>query len=56
MLSEDVIIKFLNECHIIFEDFIQLNGVLVPRDIFLSHNTYENVKAQIHALKKLICS
>lgn len=56
MLSEDVIIKFLNECHIIFEEFNQLNGVLVPRDIFLSHNTYENVKEQIPALKKIFCS
>ena len=56
MLSEDVIIKFLNECHIVFDDFKQLNGVLVPRDMFLSQNTYENVKEQIPMLKKIFCS
>ena len=45
------IIEFLKKCKLQLEDETQLEGQLIPRDILLSPNTYEEVKAEIAVLK-----
>ena len=44
------IIEFLKKCKLQLEDETQLDGQLIPRDILLSPNTYEEVKAEIAVL------
>ena len=46
------IIGFLKKCKFQLEDETQLKGQLIPRDILLSSNTYEEVKLDIVELKK----
>ena len=55
-IREDFIKDVLNKCHIVFENFDQLDNILIPRDTLLSQNIYENTKDQIPKLKKLFCS
>jgi hypothetical protein len=50
------IIDFLKKCKLQLEDETQLDGQLIPRDILLSPNTYEDVKAEIAVLKKKFSS
>ena len=50
------IIEFLKKCKLQLEDETQLEGQLIPRDILLSPNTYEEVKAEIAVLKKKFSS
>ena len=50
------IIEFLKKCKLQLEDETQLDGQLIPRDILLSPNTYEEVKAEIAVLKKKFSS
>ena len=38
---------FLNKCNIKYNDVSQLNGLLIPRDILLSDENYNNVKEHI---------
>tara|TARA_R110002012_G_scaffold72687_1_gene185437 strand:+ start:125 stop:490 length:366 start_codon:yes stop_codon:yes gene_type:complete len=50
------IIEFLKKCKLQLDDETQLEGQLIPRDILLSQNTYEEVKAEIDVLKKKFSS
>ena len=50
------IIEFLKKCKLQLDDETQLEGQLIPRDILLSPNTYEDVKAEIAVLKKKFSS
>ena len=50
------IIEFLKKCKLQLEDETQLDGQLIPRDILLSPNTYEEVKAEIAVLKRKFSS
>ena len=56
--SQKIVKEFLNKCSIVFEDFNQLDGMLIPRDLLLSKDKYEIVKDDIdkmhtytHAIK-----
>ena len=44
----------VKKCKLQLDDETQLEGQLIPRDILLSQNTYEEVKAEIDVLKKKI--
>ena len=57
-MSEDkqTIKEFLNKCSIVFDEFSQLDGMLVPRDILLSKEKYELIKDDIEKMKKLYSS
>ena len=48
--------NILNKCNIHFTEFNQLNGILIPRDILLNPQTYENVKKDIEHLKTIFSS
>ena len=50
------IIFFLKKCNLQLEDESQLEGQLIPRDMLLSVNTYEQVKSEIVDLKKKFSS
>ena len=50
------IIEFLKKCKLQLDDETQQEGQLIPRDILLSPNTYEEVKAEIAVLKKKFSS
>jgi hypothetical protein len=43
---------FLNKCHITFDHFSQLNGLIIPRNIFLNLDFYEQIKPDIFILKQ----
>ena len=55
-INEQVIKDFLNKCSIVFDDFSQLDGMLIPRDLLLSNEKYEYVKDDIEKMKKLYSS
>ena len=50
------IIFFLKKCNLQLENESQLEGQLIPRDMLLSVNTYEQVKSEIVDLKKKFSS
>ena len=54
--NEDIIKEFLNKCSIVFDDYAQLDGMLVPRDVLLSKEKYESIKVDIDKMKKLYSS
>ena len=54
--SQKIVKEFLNKCSIVFEDFNQLDGMLIPRDLLLSKDKYEIVKDDIDKMKKLYSS
>ena len=54
--NEDVVKDFLNKCSIVFDDYAQLDGMLVPRDVLLSKEKYESIKEDIDKMKKLYSS
>ena len=45
-------ILFLNKCGITFNNVDQLNGLLIPRDIFLSNERYNLIKDDIKLLRQ----
>ena len=49
-------LEFLNKCSIVFDDYAQLDGMLVPRDVLLSKDKYESIKEDIDKMKKLYSS
>ena len=49
---DEYIVNFLKKCNIQFEDDKQLDGHMIPRDIFLSEQIYDNVKEDIIELRK----
>ena len=50
------VIKFLKKCKIQFDVENQLDGQLIPRDILLSKEVYNEVKEEIVELKKKFSS
>ena len=54
--NEDVVKDFLNKCSIVFDDYAQLDGMLVPRDVLLSKEKYESIKEDINKMKNLYSS
>ena len=54
--NEKIIKDFLNKCSIVFEDYSQLDGMLIPRDILLSKEKYESIKEDIEKMKKMYSS
>ena len=55
-INQQIIKDFLNKCSIVFDDFSQLDGLLIPRDLLLSNEKYEYVKDDIEKMKKLYSS
>ncbi len=52
----ETIKEFLNKVGIEFENVEQLDGQLIPRDILLNTDLYEEIKKDIPELKKLFSS
>jgi|AntAceMinimDraft_18_1070375.scaffolds.fasta_scaffold149562_2 hypothetical protein len=47
---------FLTKCNISITHFDDLNGMLIPRDIFLNKELYNSVKEEISILKQVFTS
>ena len=54
--NEKLVINFLNKCSIKFENFDQLNGMIIHRDTLLNNAVYNNVKNDIKTMKVLYSS
>tara|TARA_B100001093_G_scaffold436981_1_gene435663 strand:- start:274 stop:660 length:387 start_codon:yes stop_codon:yes gene_type:complete len=54
--NNEIVKEFLNKCSIVFDDFAQLDGMLVPRDILISTKRYEEIKQDINKMKNLYSS
>ena len=52
----DHIKTFLNKCKIVINMFDDLNGMLVPREIFFDKVVYDSVKEDISIMKQLFTS
>jgi hypothetical protein len=48
--------SFLNKCKILINEFDDLNGFLLPREIFLDKDVYNSVKEDISILKQVFTS
>lgn len=48
--------SFLTKCKIVINNFDDLNGMLVPREIFLDKVVYDSVKEDIPIMKQLFTS
>ena len=55
-INQQIIKDFLNKCSIVFDEFSQLDGMLIPRDLLLSNEKYESVREDIEKMKKLYSS
>ena len=55
-INKQIIKDFLNKCAIVFDEFSQLDGMLIPRDLLLSNEKYESVREDIEKMKKLYSS
>ena len=51
-----ITVKFLNNIGLVFTDTNSLNGQLIPRDILLNPNKYEEIQKDIPELKKIFSS
>lgn len=47
---------FLNKCKIVCSDLSELNGIIIPREIFLDKELYLSVKDEIPKLKQIFTS
>ena len=47
---------FLNKCKIVMDTYDDLDGMLIPREIFLDKANYINVKEDIAVLKQIFAS
>ena len=47
---------FLNKCKIVMNTYDDLDGMLIPREIFLDKTNYINVKEDIAILKQIFAS
>lgn len=47
---------FLNKCKIVMNTYDDLDGMLIPREIFLDNTNYINVKEDIAILKQIFAS
>lgn len=52
----DYIKSFLNKCKIFINEFDDLDGFLVPREIFLDKDIYNSIKEDISILKQVFTS
>lgn len=52
----DYIKTFLNKCKIVMNTYEDLDGMLIPREIFLDKTNYINVKEDIAILKQIFAS
>lgn len=48
--------SFLNKCKIVINNFDDLNGMLIPREIFLDPTIYSSIKEDITILKQIFAS
>jgi hypothetical protein len=48
--------SFLNKCKILINEFDDLDGFLIPREIFLDKDIYNSVKEDISVLKQVFTS
>ena len=48
--------SFLNKCKILINEFDDLDGFLIPREIFLDKDIYNSVKEDISILKQVFTS
>lgn len=48
--------SFLNKCKVFINNFDELNGMLIPREVFLDKDIYLNVKEDISILKQIFAS
>ena len=53
---KDEIIQFLNKCKIPFTQEEQLVGMLIPREVLLSKETYDSVKGDISIIRTIYSS
>jgi len=49
-------INFLNKATIVCNNINDLNGMLIPREIFMNEERYTNIKEDIPELKKIFSS
>ena len=49
-------INFLNKASIVCNNINDLNGMLIPREIFMNEEKYKNIKEDIPELKKIFSS
>ncbi len=49
-------INFLNKASIVCNNINDLNGMLIPREIFMNEERYKNIKEDIPELKKIFSS
>jgi len=49
-------INFLNKSSIVCNNINDLNGMLIPREIFINEERYKNIKEDIPELKKIFSS
>lgn len=49
-------INFLNKATIVCNNINDLNGMLIPREIFMNEEMYKNIKEDIPELKKIFSS
>ena len=54
--NEKLVINFLNKCSIKFDNFNQLDGMSIPRDVLLNRTIYDQVKDDIKTMKVLYSS
>ena len=54
--NEQLVINFLNKCSIKFDNFNQLDGMMIPRETLLNKTIYEQVKDEIKTMKVLYSS
>ena len=54
--NEQLVINFLNKCSIKFDNFNQLDGMMIPRETLLNKDIYEQVKDEIKTMKVLYSS
>jgi hypothetical protein len=48
--------SFLTKCKIVVHEFDDMNGLLIPREIFLDKEIYDSVKEDISILKQVFTS
>ena len=46
------IIDFLNKCNIVFEEWYQLEGQMIPRELLISEELYKKIKDDLLKIKK----
>ena len=54
--QSEYIKSFLHKCNIVINEFSELDGLLIPRDILLDVKIYDSVKEDISILKQIFTS